>query len=68
MSMYLKEGGIFYSRINLEIATELIVSDHNGLLVIHQTNYNSEGRGSSGRRKNTPHAMHNHEHIVLTKR
>ena len=67
--MKMKEGGgiIVYSRINLETVTELIVSDHNGLILIHQPNYNSEGRGSSERREITPHAMHNQEHIVLTK-
>ena len=59
--------GIFFFRINLDIVTELIVSDHNDLIVIHQPNYNSEGRGSSERREITPHAMHNQEHIVLTK-
>ena len=60
--------GIVFFRINLDIVTELIVSDHNDLIVIHQPNYNSEGRGYLGKREITPHALHNHEHIVLKKR
>ena len=47
---------------------ELIVSYHNGLLVIQHPDHYSERSGSSGKREITCHAMHNHEHIVLTKR
>ena len=54
--MKIKEegGGVVYGIINLAIATEPIVSDQDGLLVIHHPNNNSEGRGSSeGKGNNT---------------